>query len=152
MTQHHYTVSSEQDLASISQALATILPQQCHIHLCGNLGAGKTTLTRYLLQAMGHKGAVKSPTYTLVETYLLDSKRIYHFDLYRINDPEELNFIGIEDFLSDQAIWLIEWADRAQALLPHPDIMLSLTVTSHTSRDLQLTARSEAGHGILAAL
>lgn len=145
-----YSLNQESALAEWAQQLAKQLPQQAHIHLLGDLGAGKTTLTRYLLQALGHSGPVKSPTFTLVESYDLDQHRVFHFDLYRLSDPEELHFIGIEDYLSEPALCLIEWADKAQDLLPKPDLMIRLVVKSATSRDLTLTAGSETGHAIAA--
>lgn len=152
MYKRTYTIADEHQLIPLCQSLAFILPSPCHIHLKGHLGAGKTTFTRYLLQALGHQGHVKSPTYTLVETYHLSNCLVYHFDLYRISEPEQLHFIGIEDYLSDNAIVIIEWADRAQNLLPEPDIMLGLTVMTNQSRCVELTTRNNMGYEILAQL
>lgn len=145
-----YTFEQESSLAEWVQKLASKLPDKLHIHLIGDLGAGKTTLTRHLLHALGHPGFVKSPTFTLVESYDLAQHRVFHFDLYRLNDPQELYFIGIEDYLSEPAICLIEWADKAKDLLPQPDLMIRLAVRSATSRDLTLTAESETGYVIAA--
>jgi len=108
--------------------LAQQLPAKCLVFLHGNLGAGKTTLVRAYLRALGFQGTVKSPTYNLVEEYALTDRKIYHFDLYRLNDPEELEWIGIQDYLYQDAVIFIEWPERGKGVLPEPDLSISIEI------------------------
>ncbi|MDO5651847.1 MAG: tRNA (adenosine(37)-N6)-threonylcarbamoyltransferase complex ATPase subunit type 1 TsaE [Moraxella sp.] len=126
------TLHSEDDTARLAAALAKSNPVGS-LWLLGDLGAGKTTFTRYFLQALGHTGAVKSPTYTLVEPYKVGDKPIYHADLYRLNDPEELDFIGFFEYFDEvNALVIIEWASRAESLLPPADILLDIQKQGET--------------------
>lgn len=98
------------------------------VFLEGQLGAGKTTLVRGILRLLGHTGSVKSPTYTLLEPYEVAGRTIYHFDLYRIGDSDELDFIGIDELVDADALKLIEWAERGAARLPDPDVAIRLSL------------------------
>lgn len=104
------------------------------LFLHGNLGAGKTTLVRGFLRALGHSGAVRSPTYALVESYQLAGRHYHHFDLYRLGDPEELEFLGIRDYLDGTATLLVEWPERAGDLLPPPDLRVLIEVEGEGRR------------------
>lgn len=143
---------TESDTYQLASQVAQHCPrQQFTIHLIGELGAGKTTFTRGFLRALGHSGHVKSPTYTLVEQYQLHNMTICHFDLYRLADPEELDYIGLDDYLNTQTICLIEWPEQGGNRLPQPDLTLNLAYQA-SGRTALLTAHSQSAKLMLQTL
>lgn len=118
------------------------------IFLSGELGAGKTTLTRGFLRALGHEGSVKSPTYTLIEPYRLADSSVYHLDLYRVADPEELEFLGLRELLAEAAVVLVEWPERGRGWLPAPDLAITLAHLPD-GREIRFEAASPRGQEIL---
>jgi tRNA threonylcarbamoyladenosine biosynthesis protein TsaE len=141
----------EEATLAFGTCLARALQEGGIILLRGDLGSGKTTLSRGLLRALGHKGAVKSPTYTLVEPYEIGARKIFHYDLYRLNDPAELEYLGLRDFIDRQTLTLIEWPEKGGALLPQADLDLTLSVEGD-SRRISWTAYTEYGQQLAATL
>ncbi len=160
----------EEAMVSLGEALGRACNGGAILFMQGQLGAGKTTLTRGILRSVGHTGAVKSPTYTLVEPY--DSagsnkgsnssdnyqQAVYHFDLYRLGDPEELEYMGIRDYFSKGNLCVIEWPDKGKGFLPSADLEVTIKVIDDTSsegetgRELSLVAYTPGGEAILASL
>ena len=144
-------VVGEEGMLRFAAGCASILKQGGIVFLEGTLGAGKTTFSRGLIQALGHQGAVKSPTYTLVEEYRFADAQVNHFDLYRLGDPEELEYMGIREYLGSDILNLIEWADKGMGVLPSPDLVLAIS-GGGDSRVLDWEAFSDRGEQWLAPL
>lgn len=143
--------AGELETQAFAAELAPLLGDISLVTLKGNLGAGKTTLVRALLGALGFEGRVKSPTYALVEPYQVDGREIFHFDLYRLSDPEELDYLGLDDYFSDSSLCLVEWAEKGEGMLPAEDLQIELTILGE-GREIWLSPRSDAGLLLVAAL
>ena len=170
MTEKTFLLSSEVETAEIASkfavAISTLLKESnssksatnlaLHISLIGDLGAGKTTFTRYLLKALGHTGKVKSPTYALCEPYqlVMDGYEfpLHHFDLYRMRYAEEWLDAGFRDTFSNPGICMVEWPEKAEGTLPAVDAELHLTMNDDESRELIIKAISSRGKALLEAL
>lgn len=142
-----WTMDNEPDMVALGETIGRILTQQNNgitVFLEGDLGAGKTTLCRGILRAFGHQGAVKSPTYTLVETYEFAGRQVNHFDLYRLGHAEELEYIGIRDYFVGDSIALMEWPERGRGMLPKPDLLIDIKVAG-SGRSINLTANTPVG-------
>ena len=132
----------ERDVETFANKFTSEIQVPLVIWLEGDLGAGKTTFARALVHALGYKGRVKSPTYGLLEQYLIGPVQVLHMDLYRISDPGELEFLGLEDLLDETSILLVEWPDRGGEWLPRPDFIFSFAYADK-GRDLRWKACSE---------
>jgi tRNA threonylcarbamoyladenosine biosynthesis protein TsaE len=134
----------EAAMLALGAALSAALVRGSVVYLVGDLGMGKTTLARGILRALGHEGTVKSPTYTLVEPYEVDAGSVFHFDLYRLGDPEELEFIGIRDYFDGDSLALVEWPQRGAGFLPPADLVVTIGPAGN-GRHLDLVAHSSLG-------
>lgn len=152
-TVRYIELTDEVSTSKIASQLAQVFSAGV-IYLIGGLGAGKTTFTRALLQVKGHIGAVKSPTYTLVEPYQIKGQSVFHFDLYRLNDPFELELMGIRDYFDDHnALILIEWPQKGEPVIPAADLQLTLQIADDDiTRHLKIEAFGPIGIAALTAL
>ncbi len=140
---------------ALGALLARGLQPGLSIYLSGELGAGKTTLVRGMLRELGFEGRVKSPTYALVELYVISKLNLYHFDFYRFRDPEEWHEAGFRDLFNQSNVCLVEWPEKANGLLPPPDLHITLTVqqtADQDSRRASLSANSARGLAMMQAL
>ena len=144
-------IADEAAMVDLGASLAAALPGDLVVYLNGDLGMGKTTLARGIVQALGHHGAVKSPTYTLVEPYELGELTLYHFDLYRLGSAEELEFMGIRDYFGPHSLALVEWPERGQGVLPPGDLVITIAIEGMGRRVL-LDAVSTPAIGVLSNL
>ena len=154
-----FFLKNETEQLKLAARIAALTPSGTVIFLDGDLGTGKTTLVRGFLQSLGFAGNVKSPTYTLVEPYLIDNQQIYHFDLYRLGTPDELEYAGGRDYFDDQSISLIEWPEKAEGYLPVADVLIQLSYQNQRDdqgddqgRGCKISAGSERGRRILQGL
>lgn len=144
-------IASGEAMEALGACLARCVQEDVIIFLRGPLGAGKTTLVRGFLRACGYQGPVKSPTYTLVESYTTTTHDIHHFDLYRLGDAEELEYMGIRDFLGGGAVCLVEWPEQGAGVLPDADLELELAYAG-AGREATLKVLSPKGDRIAACL
>jgi len=144
-------LKDEQATQQLGELIAAHLSCPLTCYLQGELGVGKTRLVRAIIQSLGYSGNVKSPTYTLVEPYQLDSITVYHFDLYRLSDPEELDYLGIRDYFDLQSVAFIEWPDKGKGWLANADIAISLKFNGQ-GRICKLHANTDSGISLLQKL
>lgn len=142
------TLPDESATVALAKQLATVCDAPLHVYFQGDIGAGKTTFIRALLQSLGIHESIRSPTYTLVEHYQTEQNDIYHFDLYRLNDPEELEYLGWRDFFAAPAWCLVEWPERGAHWLPPPDVYCLLEFKS-TGRVVHVTSGSAVGARVM---
>ncbi len=138
-------------MEALGRKLASVCPSGSKLFLQGELGAGKTTLSRGFLNGLGHEGIVKSPTYTLVEPYQIDDLEVFHFDLYRLSDSEELETIGIRDYFSGEGICLVEWPEKGAPYLGEPDLHTHIQYKDDR-RSVLLEAKTPVGKAIIRSL
>ena len=138
-------------METLGGKVAQYSPPGFKLFLQGELGAGKTTFVRGFLRQFGYKGAVKSPTYTLVEPYSFVEKPVYHFDLYRLNSPDELENIGLRDYFDTAALCLVEWPEKAGTRLGKPDLLIQFEFLE-TGRKLVFEAKTCTGKTLLNSL
>jgi tRNA threonylcarbamoyladenosine biosynthesis protein TsaE len=151
-----YHMRDESAMLAFAARVAKNVSKGLVLFLEGNLGAGKTTFARGFLKQLGYNGAVKSPTFTLVETYSINNLNtgdltVYHFDLYRLTDPEELDYMGISDYTDGEAIILIEWPDKGHGFLPLADLLVNIDYIGQ-QREIVLSSQTDKGKQLLSSI
>ena len=134
----------EAAMLALGARIARVTGGRGVIYLHGDLGAGKTTLSRGLIRGFGHEGKVKSPTYTLIEPYVVSSLNLYHFDFYRFTSPDEYLDAGLDEYFAGEGVCIVEWPDKASPHLPSPDVEIVLQAGG-SGRDVAISANTEAG-------
>jgi len=155
MNKHNVFLKNEAEQLKLAASIAAHTQPGVVIFLHGDLGTGKTTLVRGFLQSLGYSGNVKSPTYTLVEPYIIDNQQIYHFDLYRLGTPDELEYAGGRDYFDGQSICLIEWPEKAEGYLPQADLLCELNYENQADiqgRRCSISANTDKGLAIVQAV
>jgi tRNA threonylcarbamoyladenosine biosynthesis protein TsaE len=154
----HLLILETRDIAWPTEAACALTAVQLAQHpllanavveLRGDLGAGKTTFARHLLRALGVQGTIKSPSYSVMESYELPSMRVSHFDFYRFNDPQEWEDAGFRDVFAEAGLKLVEWPEKAAGLLPAPDLRIGISIGAGEQRQVQLQACTAAGQALL---
>ena len=133
----NFSVKTLEDSADVAVKIAEALVFPSCIYIEGAMGAGKTTLTTYILKCLGYNGAVTSPTYNLIQEYPVDGGTVYHMDLYRVDDPSELEFLAFEDLWNDDAIFIIEWPSKGRGFLPNATHTLSISVKTEKAIEIR---------------
>lgn len=141
-------LADENETGLLGARMASVLCPGLVFYLSGDLGAGKTALVRAILRGLGYQGKVKSPTYTLVELYVVSSLHLYHFDLYRFADPDEWEDSGFREYFNSATVCFVEWPEKAAGLLPCADVAVRLSFRNG-GRDVELEAATEAGRQCL---
>lgn len=144
-------LASEQDTQNLGELIAKFIEAPMTCYLNGDLGVGKTRLVRAVIQSLGYNGNVKSPTYTLVEPYQFEKLKAYHFDLYRLSDPEELEYLGIRDYFEQDSISFIEWPEKGKGWLDQADITVTLEFLG-SGRRCGIQSQSSKGNSLLVKL
>lgn len=147
----YFSLPDEAATLALGGRLGHALEAGLSIWLQGDLGAGKTTLTRGVLRELGFPGRVKSPTYTLVELYSLSRFNLYHFDLYRFADPDEWEDAGFREYFNPTSVCLVEWPDKAGGRLPQPDLLVRFDIPD-AGRFVRIEGLTEAGRACIARL
>ena len=148
----HLYLPDERATRALGEQIAAGLQPGSSVYLSGDLGAGKTTLARGVIQALGFEGKVKSPSYALVEPYTDSRLTLYHFDFFRFRDSQEWQDAGFRECFNEHAICLVEWPEKVAGLLPPPDLLIRLDIPATGGRNATLEAETEPGRWCLSAL